>query len=264
LQQIGNVRAPNTNTQQQQPYPNYYAQYPNYQYPQQSYSQQFSSYDPANPNASMRTLDALSKIGTPERPITVSIQAKKYSALYQFFQWILFVVGLLIVWGIFTRAFQDPRQKGKGGFGALLGGNDFKPILKTNKSFSDVKGIDECKDEIMEIVEFLKHPDKFTKLGGKLPKGVLLVGQPGTGKTLLAKAIAGEAGVPFFFCAGSEFDEMFVGVGAQRVRSLFAAARKHAPCIIFIDEIDSLGGKRTARDPFYSKQVCTFSNFLTF
>lgn len=114
------------------------------------------------------------------------------------------------------------------------------------KTFKDVKGCKEAVQELEEIVEYLKNPDKFTKLGGKLPKGVLLTGPPGTGKTLLAKAVAGEAGVPFFFKAGSEFDEMFVGVGSRRVRSLFAAAKKKAPCIVFIDEVDAVGGKRTS------------------
>lgn len=119
---------------------------------------------------------------------------------------------------------------------------------KSVKSFKDVKGCDEAITELREIVEYLKSPEKFTKLGGTLPKGVLLTGPPGTGKTLLARAVAGEAGVPFFYKAGSEFDEVFVGVGSRRVRSLFAAAKKKSPCIVFIDEIDAVGGKRTQWD----------------
>jgi len=115
---------------------------------------------------------------------------------------------------------------------------------KNSKTFKDVKGCDEAKQELEEVVEYLKNPSKFTRLGGKLPKGILLTGAPGTGKTLLAKAIAGEAGVPFFYRAGSEFEEMFVGVGARRVRSLFQAAKKKAPCIVFIDEIDAVGSTR--------------------
>ncbi|KAJ8980156.1 hypothetical protein NQ317_014651 [Molorchus minor] len=112
-------------------------------------------------------------------------------------------------------------------------------------TFDDVKGVDEAKQELKDVVEFLKNPDKFSNLGGKLPKGVLLVGPPGTGKTLLARAVAGEAGVPFFHAAGPEFDEVLVGQGARRVRDLFKAAKKRAPCVIFIDEIDSVGSKRT-------------------
>jgi cell division protease FtsH len=113
-------------------------------------------------------------------------------------------------------------------------------------TFSDVAGIDEAKEEVLEIIEFLKDPRKFQKLGGRIPKGVLIVGPPGTGKTLLAKAIAGEAGVPFFSISGSDFVEMFVGVGASRVRDLFEQGKKHAPCIIFIDEIDAVGRLRGA------------------
>lgn len=112
-------------------------------------------------------------------------------------------------------------------------------------TFNDVKGVDEAKQELMEVVEFLKNPTKFSSLGGKLPKGVLLVGPPGTGKTLLARAVAGEAGVPFFHTAGPEFDEILVGQGAKRVRDLFATAKQKAPCVIFIDEIDSIGAKRS-------------------
>jgi len=120
----------------------------------------------------------------------------------------------------------------------------FDQNAKVNVSFKDVAGLDEAKEEVMEVVDFLKNPKKYTALGGKIPKGVLLVGPPGTGKTLLAKAVAGEAGVPFFSISGSDFVEMFVGVGASRVRDLFRQAREKAPCIIFIDEIDAIGRAR--------------------
>lgn len=127
--------------------------------------------------------------------------------------------------------------------------------------FSDVHGCDEAKDELQELVEFLLNPERFSTLGGKLPKGVLLVGPPGTGKTLLARAVAGEAGVPFFYMSGSEFDEVYVGVGAKRVRELFAQARAKAPAIIFIDELDAIGAKRNERDAAYVKQ--TLNQLLT-
>ncbi|KAH8670286.1 putative mitochondrial inner membrane i-AAA protease supercomplex subunit YME1 [Tricladium varicosporioides] len=130
-----------------------------------------------------------------------------------------------------------------------------------NVRFSDVHGCDEAKEELQELVDFLKNPEKFSTLGGKLPKGVLLVGPPGTGKTLLARAVAGEAGVPFFFMSGSEFDEVYVGVGAKRVRELFTAAKGKAPAIVFIDELDAIGGKRNARDAAYVKQ--TLNQLLT-
>ena len=120
----------------------------------------------------------------------------------------------------------------------------FDQNSKVNITFADVAGLDEAKEEVMEVVDFLKNPKKYTALGGKIPKGVLLVGPPGTGKTLLAKAVAGEAGVPFFTMSGSDFVEMFVGVGASRVRDLFKQAREKAPCIIFIDEIDAIGRAR--------------------
>jgi cell division protease FtsH len=117
---------------------------------------------------------------------------------------------------------------------------------KSKITFADVAGCDEAKEELQEIIEFLKDPQKFQKLGGKIPKGVILYGSPGTGKTLLAKAVAGEAGVPFFSSSGSEFVEMFVGVGASRVRDLFDQGRKSAPCLLFIDEIDAVGRQRFA------------------
>src|SRR5262249_17804890 len=113
-------------------------------------------------------------------------------------------------------------------------------------TFKDVAGVDEAEAELVEVVDFLKHPEKYTKLGGRIPKGVLLVGPPGTGKTLLAKAVSGEAGVPFLYISGSEFMEMFVGVGAARVRDLFEQAKQRAPCIIFIDELDAIGKSRGA------------------
>ena len=141
------------------------------------------------------------------------------------------------------------RQMQAGGRGAMsFGKSRAKMISKEDntKTFDDVAGVDEAKDEVKEIVEFLRSPKKFTNLGGRIPKGILLVGSPGTGKTLLAKAIAGEAGVPFFIISGSDFVEMFVGVGASRVRDLFAQAKKNSPCIIFVDELDAVGRHRGA------------------
>jgi ATP-dependent metalloprotease len=127
--------------------------------------------------------------------------------------------------------------------------------------FTDVHGCEQAKEELQELVEFLQNPERFNTLGGKLPKGVLLVGPPGTGKTLLARAVAGEAGVPFFYMSGSEFDEIYVGVGAKRVRELFNQARGKAPAIIFIDELDAIGSRRNERDAAYVKQ--TLNQLLT-
>jgi cell division protease FtsH len=140
------------------------------------------------------------------------------------------------------------RQMQKGGGGGAMGFGKSKAKLLTERSgrvtFDDVAGIDEAREELQEIVEFLRDPQRFSKLGGQIPKGALLVGSPGTGKTLLARAIAGEAGVPFFTISGSDFVEMFVGVGASRVRDMFEQAKKNAPCIVFIDEIDAVGRSR--------------------
>jgi cell division protease FtsH len=161
------------------------------------------------------------------------------SLLISWFPMILFIG----VWIFFMRQMQG------GGAKALSFGKARARLIseKHNKvTFSDVAGVDEAKEELREIIEFLKDPQKFQKLGGKIPKGVLLVGPPGTGKTLLAKAIAGEANVPFFSISGSDFVEMFVGVGASRVRDLFEQGKKHAPCIIFMDEIDAVGRHRGA------------------
>src|SRR5688500_3753691 len=141
------------------------------------------------------------------------------------------------------------RQRQVGGGKAMSFGKSRAKRLTENQhrvTFSDVAGVDEAKDDLQEIIAFLKDPQKFTKLGGRIPKGCLLVGAPGTGKTLLARAIAGEAGVPFFSISGSDFVEMFVGVGASRVRDLFVQGKKKAPCIIFIDEIDAVGRHRGA------------------
>lgn len=137
---------------------------------------------------------------------------------------------------------------------------EVKPEQQTTR-FSDVKGCDEAIEELQEIVDFLKSPDKYNQLGGKLPKGVLMIGPPGTGKTLLARAVAGEAGVPFFYMSGSEFDEVYVGVGAKRVRELFTNAKSKAPAIIFIDELDAVGGKRNEREASYHMQ--TLNQMLT-
>lgn len=164
---------------------------------------------------------------------------------------------------IFYKLFFSNGSPVNGGTHSLLSGLTpaFTPIVHTGKTFDDVKGIDECKEEVMEIVQFLKNPEEFARLGGKLPRGVLLSGPPGTGKTLIAKAIAGEAGVPFFYASGAEFDGMLVGLGAKRIISLFEAAKKYAPAIIFIDEIDALGGKRGIASENYHRQ--TINQFLS-
>ena len=147
------------------------------------------------------------------------------------------------------------RQMQSGGNKALSFGKSKAKLLASQQkkvTFKDVAGVDEAKEELQEIIEFLREPQKFQKLGGRIPKGVLLMGPPGTGKTLLARAIAGEANVPFFSISGSDFVEMFVGVGASRVRDLFEQGKKNAPCIIFIDEIDAVGrhrGRRSGRRP---------------
>ena len=162
-------------------------------------------------------------------------------------------ITFLVTWGPFVLFlglwFFLMRQMQIGGNKALSFGKSRARMLTEERkkvTFSDVAGVDEAKEEVLEIIEFLKDPRKFQKLGGRIPKGVLVVGPPGTGKTLLAKAIAGEAGVPFFSISGSDFVEMFVGVGASRVRDLFEQGKKHAPCIIFIDEIDAVGRLRGA------------------
>jgi cell division protease FtsH len=177
--------------------------------------------------------------------VTVTGKAPEEQSLWLqiFISWFPMVL-LVAVWIYLMRQMQ-----GGGGRGALGFGKSKARMLseEQNKTtFEDVAGVEEAKEEVQELVEFLRDPSKFQKLGGRIPKGVLMTGNPGTGKTLLAKAIAGEAKVPFFSISGSDFVEMFVGVGASRVRDMFEQAKKHAPCIIFIDEIDAVGRQRGA------------------
>ena len=198
----------------------------------------FSTYSPETDNEQL--------IGVL-RHHNVSIEAKKPESqglLSQIFiSWFPFLL-LIGVWIYFMRQMQ-----GGGGRGAMSFGKSKAKLMGEDQvkiTFADVAGVDEAKEEVRELVDFLRDPGKFQRLGGNIPRGVLMVGSPGTGKTLLAKAIAGEAKVPFFSISGSDFVEMFVGVGASRVRDMFEQAKKHAPCIIFIDEIDAVGRHRGA------------------
>ena len=179
-----------------------------------------------------------------EKGIPVKAESQQQSGFQSFIISLLPFLLLIGVWIYFMNRMQG------GGKGGAMGFGKSKAKMLTEKhgrvTFDDVAGIDEAKEELEEIVEFLRNPQKFSRLGGKIPKGALLVGPPGTGKTLLARAIAGEAGVPFFTISGSDFVEMFVGVGASRVRDMFEQAKKNAPCIVFIDEIDAVGRHRGA------------------
>ncbi|HOO69680.1 MAG TPA: ATP-dependent zinc metalloprotease FtsH [Bacteroidales bacterium] len=184
--------------------------------------------------------------------------------------WLLFPVLLILMWVfMFRRMSRGPEGSGGGGGIFNVGRSQAKLFEKdktvANISFKDVAGLEEAKVEVMEIVDFLKSPEKYTNLGGKIPKGALLVGPPGTGKTLLAKAVAGEANVPFFSISGSDFVEMFVGVGASRVRDLFRQAKEKAPCIVFIDEIDAVGRARSKNAGFTSndERENTLNQLLT-
>ena len=201
-----------------------------------SNGQKFSTYVPNDPNL----IEKLS-----ERGVSISaspLEEKMPSLLGVLLSWFPMLL-LIAVWIFFMRQMQ-------GGKGGAMGFGRSKAKLmnelKGKVTFKDVAGVEEAKEEVEEVVEFLKDPRKFSRLGGKIPRGCLLVGPPGTGKTLLARAIAGEAGVPFFTISGSDFVEMFVGVGASRVRDMFEQGKKHSPCIIFIDEIDAVGRSRGA------------------
>jgi len=201
-----------------------------------SNGQKFTTYVPNDPNL----IEKLS-----ERGVSISASPKEEkmpSLLGILLSWFPMLL-LIAVWIFFMRQMQ-------GGKGGAMGFGRSKAKLmnelKGKVTFKDVAGVEEAKEEVEEVVEFLKDPRKFSRLGGKIPRGCLLVGPPGTGKTLLARAIAGEAGVPFFTISGSDFVEMFVGVGASRVRDMFEQGKKHSPCIIFIDEIDAVGRSRGA------------------
>jgi len=205
---------------------------------------------PASDGADTRDLREIQtrRVEDPQLISQLEAQHVRYSAapqstwLWAILSWVLPAVVLVALWNLMLG-----RSAGTGA-GTMMGiGQSKAKVFVESKSkvrFADIAGIDEAKQELMEVVEFLRSPDRFRRLGGKIPKGILIVGAPGTGKTLLAKAVAGEAGVPFLSISGSEFVEMFVGVGAARVRDLFAQAQKLAPCIIFIDELDALGKAR--------------------
>lgn len=197
----------------------------------------FTTYSPETDNNAMIGDLLKSGVVIKAKPLEQSIWMQIFISSFPF-------LIIIAIWLYFMRQMQGGGKGGAMSFGkskARLLGED---QIKIN--FSDVAGVDEAKEEVGELVEFLRDPGKFQKLGGKIPQGVLMVGSPGTGKTLLAKAIAGEAKVPFFTISGSDFVEMFVGVGASRVRDMFEQAKKHAPCIIFIDEIDAVGRHRGA------------------
>ena len=189
--------------------------------------------------------------GAKESPLYVVVDESLGATIFKWAKFLLYF-GLIVYFTMFLATFlvEASGVVRKAGGGA---NTEAQPSQQTVR-FSDVHGCEEAKEELQELVEFLKNPERFSTLGGRLPKGFLLEGPPGTGKTLLARAVAGEAGVPFFFMSGAEFDEIYVGVGAKRVRDLFGNARAKAPAIIFIDELDAIGGKRNERDPAYVKQ----------
>lgn len=180
--------------------------------------------------------------GTPDSDKIEVSYVNEQDWIGNIFVWVLPLIVMIFLWSFILR-----RSGGAGGAGIFNFGKSTATLIEKEKSkvsFDDVAGLEEAEQEVREIVDFLKNPETFTRLGAKIPKGVILVGPPGTGKTLLAKAVAGEAQVPFFSISGSEFVEMFVGVGASRVRDLFKQAKEKAPCIIFIDEIDAIGRSR--------------------
>ncbi len=194
-------------------------------------------------------LDSLKTFGvTADQLAAVPIDVERAPNSGAFFNWLIMLLPMILIFGFFIFIM---RQAGAGGQNRAMqfGRSRAKKMEEADRptvTFEDVAGSEESKQELQEVVEFLKEPEKFAALGARIPKGVLMVGSPGTGKTLLAKAVAGEAGAPFFSISGSEFVEMFVGVGASRVRDLFEQAKKNAPCIIFIDEIDAVGRHRGA------------------
>ncbi len=182
--------------------------------------------------------------------------------LRDFLSWIVPVLLFVGIWLFFMRRFAQ--KQGMGGGFMSIGKSKAKVYMEQDVkvTFNDVAGVDEAKTELQEVIAFLKTPEKFARLGGKIPKGILLVGPPGTGKTLLAKAVAGEASVPFFSISGSEFVEMFVGVGAARVRDLFVQAKEKAPCIIFVDELDALGKARGVGPVSHEEREQTLNQLL--
>ncbi|EJD05932.1 ATP-dependent metallopeptidase Hfl [Fomitiporia mediterranea MF3/22] len=189
--------------------------------------------------------------GGPESPIYVTIAETKGEMWRKIAKTVVWaVVGGFFILVVFSLFLENTNLLKTGPRAA-----EFEPMKGKTVKFSDVHGVDEAKEELKDVVDFLKDPAAFSTLGGKLPKGILLTGSPGTGKTMLARAVAGEAGVPFLFASGSEFEEIFVGVGAKRVRELFATARKKQPAIIFIDELDAIGGKRSNREQQHLKQT---------
>ncbi|ODH41152.1 hypothetical protein ACO22_01452 [Paracoccidioides brasiliensis] len=196
--------------------------------------------------------------GAKDSPLYVVVEESLSSSIYRWVKFIFIFLLLTYVSFVVINIIADTTGILKNVRGSQA--NEAQPQHQQVR-FSDVHGCDEAKEELQELVEFLTNPERFNSLGGKLPKGVLLVGPPGTGKTLLARAVAGEAGVPFFYMSGSEFDEVYVGVGAKRVRELFNQARAKAPAIIFIDELDAIGAKRNERDAAYVKQ--TLNQLLT-
>ncbi|KAF3939888.1 Paraplegin [Dactylella cylindrospora] len=202
--------------------------------------------------ASISSRNQPGRYGEKENPLYVVVEETIGGTIFKWAKFLL-LFGVTVYFGlvVITLFIETTGMMKRVGSSAP---NEAQASQQTAR-FADVHGCEEAKEELQELVEFLKDPAKFSALGGKLPKGVLLVGPPGTGKTLLARAVAGEAGVPFFFMSGSEFDEVYVGVGAKRVRELFAAARAKAPAIVFIDELDAIGGKRNERDAAYVKQT---------
>ncbi|KAF2258168.1 cell division protease ftsH [Lojkania enalia] len=190
--------------------------------------------------------------GLKSDPLYVVIEESRLSTVFKWVRWLAgFGLAAYVALILITLFVETSGVLKKVGGGSTA---EVRPEHQ-NTRFSDVHGCDEAKEELQDVVDFLKNPDRYNKLGGRLPKGVLLIGPPGTGKTLLARAVAGEAGVPFFYMSGSEFDEVYVGVGAKRVRELFNAARSKAPAIVFIDELDAVGGKRQSRDANYHRQT---------